>query len=501
MKPVAAAAAVLLTLALPSDARAASCEALASAALPRATITQAGRVGAGRFAPPAGRGRGGRAAFASLPAFCRVAATLTPTADSSIRTEIWMPVDGWNGKLLVTGNGGWAGSIGYAALADGVRRGYAVAGTDTGHAGGNADFIPGHPEKLIDFAERAIHETTVAARALASRYYETSPRFSYFSGCSTGGRQALTAAQRDPADFDGIVAGAPAAYGSRQAAGQLWIWNATHQDEASFLPAQKLTVLHEAVLQACDARDGVRDGVLEDPTSCAFDPGVVQCVNGDGPDCLTAPQVEAVRKIYRGPVSPSTGETIFPGLEPGSELGWGASAGERPVGYAIDLYRYIVFEDETWDPLTLDLDADVARAERVAAPLIAVDPDLAPLAARGGKLLIYAGWADPGIPPGYMPQYYGRVVSTIGEASARQTVRLFMVPGMGHCGGGDGTSRFDMIAALEQWVEQGTAPARIPASRVRDGAVDRTRPLCPYPQVASYTGRGSTDEAQNFVCR
>lgn len=494
---------------IPTGAAAASCESLSSLSLPDTTLTRAEEVGAGQFTPPAGRGRGGSGTFAALPAFCRVAATLRPTSDSEIKIEVWMPAASaegfgepgrWNGKFLATGNGGWAGSIGFAALADGVRRGYAVTSTDTGHEGGNAGFILGHPEKLIDFAERAIHEMTVAGKAITEAYYDAGPRFAYFSGCSTGGRQALTAAQRYPEDYDGIVAGAPAIYGSHQSAGQLWIWNATHQDEASFLPREKLEVLHRAVLQACDAHDGVTDGVLENPTSCAFDPGVVECEAGDGSDCLTVAQVEAARKIYAGAVNARTGERIFPGLTPGSELGWGASAGDRPVGYAIDLYRYVVFEDERWDSRTLDLEGDVARAAEVATPLIAVDPDLSPLVSRGGKLLIYTGWADPGIPPGYIPEYYENVVSTIGSDTARDSVRLFMVPGMGHCGGGDGTSTFDMIAAMEQWAERGMAPDSIPASRTRDGTVDRTRPLCPYPQVAVYSGRGSTDAAENFAC-
>jgi feruloyl esterase len=493
-----------LALAWPAaGAQAASCESLSALSLPHTTMTLAASVGAGQFSPPAGRGRGGpggASAFATLPPFCRVAATLRPTADSDIKIEVWMPATGWNGKFLAMGNGGWAGSIGYGALADGVRRGYATVSTDTGHEGGNARFILGHPEKLVDFAERAVHEMTVAGKSIARAFYDAGPRFSYFNGCSTGGRQALTAAQRFPDDYDGIIGGAPAIYGSHQSAGQLWIWNATHENEAGFLSQDKLAVLHDAVLRACDARDGVADGVLEDPTICAFDPGVVQCRSGDGPDCLTVPQVEAARKIYAGPVNPRTGERIFPGLAPGSELGWAASAGERPVGYAIDLYRYVVFEEENWDPLTLDYDRDVARAARVATPLIAVDPDLSRLVASDGKLLIYMGWSDPGIPPGYAPEYYRNVVSSLGPESAQDSVRLYMVPGMGHCGGGDGTSAFDMIGVMEEWVEQGKTPDRIPASRVRNGQVDRTRPLCPYPQVAVYSGRGSTDEAESFAC-
>jgi feruloyl esterase len=498
-----AAAAVVLALLASAPAAAATCESVATLSLPDTTITHAELVGAGQFSPPAGRGRAGAGAnqaFASLPAFCRVAAILRPTSDSEIQIEVWLPAAGWNGRFLATGNGGWAGSIGFAALADGVRRGYAAASTDTGHEGGSGSFIPGHPEKLVDFAERAIHEMTVRGKAMTEAFYAKGPTLAFFNGCSTGGRQALTAAQRYPDDFDGIIGGAPAIYGSHQSAGQIWIWQATHRDEASFIPEEKYAILHDAVLLACDARDGVTDGVLEDPTRCDFDPAVVACRGADGPDCLTAPQVEAARRIYAGPVNPRTGERVFPGLEPGSELGWGASAGARPVGYASDLYAYVVFQNENWDPRTLDFDGDVARAARVATPLIAIDPDLTPFVARGGKLLLYAGWGDPGIPPGYLPEYYRTVVSTVG-AGAGDAVRLFMVPGMGHCGGGQGTSTFDMIQVMERWAGEGQAPDRIPASRVRDGKVDRTRPLCPYPQVATYTGRGSTDEAANFVCR
>jgi feruloyl esterase len=493
--------------ACPSLAGAATCESLASLSLPTSTVNLAETVAAGQFQPPAGpgAGRGGPGAakvFATLPAFCRVAATLRPTSDSEIKIEVWMPVSGWNGKFLATGNGGWAGTIGYAALADGVGRGYAAASTDTGHTVNNGSFIIGHPEKLTDFADRAIHEMTVKGKAIVAAHYASPARFSYFNGCSTGGRQALTAAQRHPDDFNGIIGGAPAIHGSHQTAGQIWIWQATHKDEASFIPQNKYAVLHDAVLAACDALDGVTDGVLEDPTRCRFDPKVVQCKAGEGgPNCLTAPQVEAARKIYAGPVNPRTGKQIFPGLYPGSELGWGASAGAQPVSYASDLYKYVVFKDPNWDPLTLNFDSDVTLAEKVATPLIAIDADLRKFASAGRKLLIYMGWGDPGIPPGFTPEYYKNVVSKLGDESAQNSVRLFMVPGMGHCGGGQGTSTFDMISVMEQWVEQGKTPAQIPASRVRNGTVDRTRPLCPYPQVARYKGIGSTDEASNFVCK
>ncbi|MEO8258024.1 MAG: tannase/feruloyl esterase family alpha/beta hydrolase [Acidobacteriota bacterium] len=503
-RPIVAAV-FLIVLALPSrPASAATCESLASLALPNTTISAAQLVAAGAYVAPVQPGRGGAGPgrgnqFADLPAFCRVAASIKPSSDSDIKIELWMPASGWNGKFVLPGNGGFAGAIAPAGLATNLRNGYAAAVTDTGHEGGSGAFMLDHPEKLTDFAERAVHETAAKSKALIAAFYGNAPRRSYFNGCSTGGRQALTAAQRFPDDFDGIVAGAPAIYASRQSAGQLWIWNATHQDDASFLTPAKYAVLHDAVVAQCDLLDGVKDGVLEDPTRCRFDPKVVQCKDADGPGCLTAPQVEAARKIYTGAKN-SKGELVFSPLFPGSELGWAASAGAQPVGYAIDVYRYLVMRDARWDPLTLNYDNDIARADKVLGQLTAIDPDLTKLL-QHGKLLIYAGWSDPGIPPGYIVDYYKNVLAKTKVKNVRDTARLFMVPGMGHCGGGDGTSTFDMLGALDQWVEKGKAPEQIPASRLKDGVVDRTRPLCPYPQKATYSGSGSIDTAASFVCK
>jgi feruloyl esterase len=503
-----------LVLAARPAAAMSSCESLAALSVPHTTVTLANIVTAGSFvpwpagrgsiAPAAGRGRGAgsgvQSPFADLPAFCRVAATLTPSDDSAIKLELWMPVAGWNGKFVIPGNGGFAGAIAPAGLAAALRSGYAAATTDTGHEGGSGRFMLDHPEQLTDFADRAVHQTAVVGKTFLSAFYGEAPKRSYFNGCSTGGRQALTAAQRFPDDFDAIVAGAPAIYASHQTAGQIWLWQATHKDEASFIPANKYPVLHDAVLAACDALDGVKDGVLEDPTRCKFDPAVVQCKGANEATCLTASQVEAARKIYTGPKNPRTGEQVFSPLYPGSELGWAASSGAAPVGYAIDVFKYVVFRDPHWDPMTLNYDADVARADKVAAPLTAIDTDLTKLL-RHGKLLIYHGWGDPGIPPGYTVEYYKSVLAKTKVKNVRDAVRLFMVPGMGHCGGGEGTSTFDMLAALDDWVERGKAPDQIAASRVREGQMDRTRPLCSYPQVAVYKGSGSTDEAVNFACK
>ena len=276
-----------------------------------------------------------------------------------------------------------------------------------------------------------------------------------------------------------------------------------HKDEASYIPPAKYSLIHSAVLQACDASDGVKDGVVEDPTRCKFDPKVLECKGADGSGCLTAPQVEAARKVYASAVNPRTQQIIFPGLELGSELGWATHGGPRPFGPAYDHFRYVVFKDPSWDYRTLNFDSDLALAEKVDNGTInALDANMKAYFARGGKLLQYHGWSDPQISPASSVDYYNSVREAMGGLDKVQdSYRLFMVPGMAHCGGGEGTSTFDMVAALEQWVEHGKAPDQILASRVNDGKVDRTRPLCPYPQVAKYNGSGSIDDATNFTCR
>jgi feruloyl esterase len=479
------------------SASAATCETLTSLAVPHGTVTLAQTVAPGAFTPPSGRSGGPARAqnpFAKLGSFCRVALTLKPGAQSDIKAEVWLPSAGWNGKLQVVGNGGFAGTISYPAMATALAAGYAAASTDTGHTGPSTNTFA-NEDVLIDFAHRAIHETTVAAKATVKGLFGDGPRLSYFNGCSTGGRQAVTAAQRYPDDFDGIVAGAPAGHTSTQAFGQIW-FSQVLSEPASALSRDKLTLLHEAVLNACDANDGAKDGVLENPLACKFDPRVLACKQGaDNASCLTQAQVDGVRRIYAGPSNPRTGKQIFAGLERGSELGWNPV----PVSYAADYFRYIVFKDPNWDPTTLNYDSDVARAsKRENLVFDATNADLSPFTRRGGKLVMYQGWAEPGIPPGNLVKYYGEIQQkTSGAADA---VRVFMVPGMGHCGGGNGTSTFDMVAALDAWRDGGKAPLHVNASRVRDGNVDRTRPLCAWPAVAKYKGSGSIDDAANFVC-
>jgi feruloyl esterase len=468
--------------------------------LPQTTVTSAQPVAAGRFVPPDG-GAAARQAMATLPAFCRVALTIKPSHDSDIKSEVWLPMSGWNGKFLAVGNGAWGGSIQYAALADGLRRGYAVASTDTGHTGTDASFAVGHPEKLIDFGYRAVHETAVQGKATTKALYAAAPRLSYFNGCSGGGRQSFMEAQRFPEDFDGIIAGAPGYNRTDVAFQTIGMAQATHLDADSFIPASKYPLIHRTAVNACDTLDGLKDGLITDPTRCQFDPGVLECKGGDGPGCLTMPQVVAARKIYATVIDPKTGQEVSTGLERGSELHWGSVAGDRPHDMYHDLLKFIVFKDATWDYRTLDVRKHLELARKADnGVLAATSTDLKPFVSRGNKLLIYHGWEDQNIPPRSSVNYYSQLLETMGKEQADGAVRLYMVPGMGHCGGGDGPSEFDILAALDEWREHGRAPGAILASKVEDGRVTRTRPLCPYPQIARYRGTGSIDQAENFAC-
>jgi tannase/feruloyl esterase len=477
-----------------------SCAELAALALPNATITHTEAVPAGPFTPPGAEG----GATAQLPAFCRVAATLKPSSDSDIRIELWMPTANWNGKLQAVGNGAFNGNIPYPAMMAALRRGYAATGTDTGHMGGGAEWGLGHPEKVVDFGWRAVHEMTVAAKTLVTAHYAAGPRYSYWNGCSAGGRQAMKAAQRFPQDFDGIIAGAPGLDWTGRAAQAVRVARVTEASEAARLLQPQRELLHRAAVKACDALDGVTDGLISRPESCKFDPGVLACSAGsDGASCLSQAQVETARLTYSTAVNPKTKREIA-GLLPGSELGWtdlGWTVSARATG--LDQFRYLVFGDRAWNIQKFNFESDIARAEEADRNTInALDANLKPFVGRGGKLIQYHGWSDPQISPANSTQYYKRVVETLGgSANLHNSYRLFMAPGMGHCGGGEGPNTFDMVAALEQWVEQGKAPDRILATHSTDGKVDRTRPLCPYPQMAVYKGGGSMDAAENFECR
>ncbi len=497
-----------------------SCESLAKLALPNTTIKTAESVPAGTFKPPQGP------AIPDLPAFCRVAGVIKPAEDSNIQFEAWLPISGWNGKFQGIGNGGFAGSISYGALGAALTHGYASASTDTGHEAGatDASWALNHPQKIVDFGYRAVHETTEKGKALVRAFYGDAPRHSYFSSCSNGGRQALMEAQRYPADYEGIVAGAPAAFWTHLLMAALWDMNAT-ADPASYIPAAKMSVVEAGAVAACDALDGVKDGVIDDPTQCHFTPSTLLCKGPDSNTCLTQPQVTALEKIYAG-VKNAKGEQVFPGFSPGGEggmNGWGgwvaggAQGKSLQFAFGINFFQDMLYSDANWDYHKFDVDHDVKLADDSLGRILnAADPDLKHFKDRGGKLILYHGWSDAAIPPTATIQYYHRVESKMGAGNTESFVRLFMVPGMQHCGGGPGPSNFgqgvvtggdpqhDVNAAIEHWVEQGTAPEQIIATKYKGASpssgVVRTRPLCKYPLVAHWNGTGSSDDAANFSC-
>ena len=496
-----------------SETLAASCARVSRLELPNTTIHLAEVVPGGPFTPP------GSPDALDLPSFCRVAGTSAP----AVRFEVWLPMNSWNGKFQGVGNGGMAGSLSYSSMTAALKRGYATASTDTGHKAGDVSFDAswalGRPDLVADFGHRALHVTTANAKAVTEAFYGEPPSYSYYVGCSKGGQQGLMQAQRYPNDYDGLIAGNPANEWTRFYAGaHLWYSLAMLDDPESWVPPDKLAALGDAVNAACDAKDGITDGVLEDPRACDFDPASLTCPAGsDHASCLTAKQVVAVKKIWSG-VRNSAGELIFPGLVPGGEAGPGGWSrwvtGDAPFTAlhwrgGEGFFRYFVFEDPDWDFRSFDFDKDLAFALKKVGPAVDSDnPDLRPLRDRGGKLIVYHGWSDADISPLGAIDYYEKVAGVIGAANEREDslaetrefFRLFMVPGMGHCRGGPGPDRFDTLTALERWVEQGEAPERIIASKIEDGKVVRTRPLCPYPKVARWNGTGSTDDAANFIC-
>ena len=488
---------------------AAACGKLASTKLPGVTVTSAALVAAGQMPSPPARGGGAAPPanpFADLPAVCRVAATLKPTSDSDIKMELWLPAS-WNGKFRGTGNGGLGGGTpSLNALAGGVRRGYATASHNTGHAG-DSSYAMDHPEQIKDFGYRATHEMTVASKALIRAFYGKPPSASYMAEGGGGTIAALSSAQRYPEDYDTLAVTGMSSYLTRHTFAQMWVWQATHQDAASFIPPDLYPVLHRAALNACDKGDGVDDGVIGDPEACRFDPGVVQCKDGATTGCLTAPQVEAARKIYRGPRNPRTGAEIYSPLYPGSELGWGQLAGgAQPLGIPVEFFKYYVLRDPNWDYRTrpLNFDGDVAASDRAdLQPVNAVDPDLRRFFARGGKLLLIEGWNDTAVPPKVAINYYNRVVATVGERAVRENMRFFMVPGMGH---GPGTAgpinfNFDALGLIEAWREKGQVPDQLVVAQFRDGKEVGTRLVCQYPRVPTYKGAGNQTDAASFECR
>jgi len=505
------------------------CESLSQLTLPYTKITLAESVAAGAFTPPPGPNPvpGMPANFKDVPAFCRVVAEVSPTADSNIKIEVWLPASGWNAKFQGQGNGGFAGVIAYRALGAAIKRGYATAGTDTGHTGFDAAWALGHPQKVIDFGYRGLHEMTVKAKALTEAFYGSHPRRSYFASCSDGGREALMEAQRFPQDYNGILAGAPANFWTHLLVEAIWVTEATTLDPASYIPATKINAIAAAVVAACPAQDGVRDGIVNDPRQCNFDPATMLCKETDSDRCLTAPQAAALKKIYAGPHD-SAGHQLFPGYVPGAEEGpggwslWitGPAPGRSLMAFfGTQYFTNMVYEQSGWDYKTFNNDQATKLAEsKTSHALDSTDPNLKPFMEQGGKLILYHGWGDAAIPAPNTINYYNSVVASLGQASSDSFMRLYMVPGMQHCGGGPGAISFgqgadyspfdpehNIYTALEQWVEKGAAPPRITATKYLNDAdpskgVKMTRPLCPYPQVPKYKGSGDPNDAANFVC-
>ena len=505
---------ILLT-ALPTSAQK-SCESLTAVKIPNVTITLAKSIEPppdfevpslpGRYGTPAG-------IKVSVP-FCRVAAFSAPTSDSHISFEVWLPpVTKWNGNYLGVGNPGFVGAIGYGSLAREVARGYAAASTDTGHSdpeatGALPPWAISHPEKVEDWGHRAVHEMTVAAKQIIAAYYGKPPKLSFWGSCHEGGNQALTEAQKYPTDYDAIAAGDPAHYITHLQAGSLyisWVGLKDGVKALGYIPPSKYPVIHRAVLDQCDALDGVRDGFIENPSRCHFDPASIQCpAKEDYAACLTPAQVDTARKVYAG-AKFADGTQIYPGLEPGSELGWDwLLSGPQPMAINYGFFANIVFQDPKWDFRTFEVDRDTRLAEaRVGKMVDTIDPNLRPFKQHGGKLLMYQSWQEPGIPPRSAVNYYSRVLAEMGGASETQNFfRLFMVPGAGMCSGFGlvSSGAWDALDVVMKWRETGVPPDRIVTSHRVDGVVERTHPICPYPQEAIYKGSGDPYDAANFSC-
>jgi feruloyl esterase len=504
------------------DLRAASaqrqCAQLVTLAFSDAKLLKIAHHSAGAFLSPA------KTTTTAVPAFCQVSASLQPSRESDIRVEVWLPAAGWNGKYLGLGNGGYGGTLDYNALTQGLVRGYAVAHTDMGTAPStptDGSALLDRPEKWLDWGYRSTHLMTLFAKEVTSRYYSKSPAKSYFLGCSTGGGQGIHEATRFPGDYDGIVAGAPGnnRLGAHQSV--LWNWAASKVSPESALPPAKLSLLAGSVVAACDGLDAVKDGIVSRPDKCNFNPAALQCSGADNASCLTAAQVTTVNKIYTNPQNRITGEQIFTAPLRGSEANWGLYTGATTPGATVPfgaIFNWVFGKD--WDWRTFDWGRDVLTMEGTLGKMLnAVDPDMRAFRDRGGKLITYQGLADALKPPGELVRYLQDVERSTGQSSS--FVRLFNVPGMGHCRGGSAPNVFgndltnnsvapgdptrDLLTALEQWVEQGVPPERIVATQFSGSdlatrTVVRTRPLCAAPAVAKYTGTGDPNVESSFIC-
>ena len=499
---LAAAAGVLTQPSSPSKTASTDCAALARTSLPDVRITSAEAVAATPDGTP-------------VP-HCKLLGVI----GTEIRFQALLP-DAWNGRFVMGGNGGFAGSLDSDFRA--LKRGYAFANTDTGHEGSGiqAGWALGHPERLANYGHVAVHRTADTAKAVIRAYYGRLPQYAYFDGCSNGGRQALMEAQRYPQDFDGLLAGAPAYDFTNIAAAFVKniqaAFPARDSARTPVVSADNRTLIGRAALDACDASDGVRDQVIDAPNTCRFSLASVKSCPNDtaAPDCLTAAQRRAIAAIY-GPATAGSRE-IYPGWPVGGEndeYGWrlwitgvdqgllagtNGQASSLQMAFAPELFKYMVFGNPNWDYTTYDL-ANWARDTKAIAPILNADnPDLSGFKARGGKLIIWHGWADPALNAVSTLNYYTRVQAH--DPASSTFTRLYLLPGVEHCNGGSGPDRVEWLTAIAEWVEQGKAPARLMSSKMADGKTVRTRPVCPYPQRAVYNGTGSTDDEHNFICK
>jgi feruloyl esterase len=491
------------TAAQVSAVAAGACEKLTALMISDTTITSAQTVAPGAFSPPSA-GRGGAAAldpYKKLPAFCRVTAAVNRPRDTDVTIEVWMPVQNWNGDFRPAASGFAGGTIAYGGMAEFLLAGAATANTNRGHDGGG-------PWKVSDMAGLPYHLMVSKAKAVVGAFYGKGPHFTVMNECGGGGsRDALQLVQDWPDDLDAAAAVGFVYDPTHHGIGQMWVYQATHKSEAHYIPPSKYAIIHQAALDACDLKDGVKDGVIEDPPRCKYDPAVLLCKGGDGPNCLTAPQVEAVRQIYSPAVHAKTGKYLFAPMVPGGELGWEPMAGPAPYGYAPGFYRNMVFRDQTWDYKNglpnFDTHVDLAEAPENRV-IDAANPDLSRFIARGGKLLLLGGWNDHTLAPGSFVDYYEAVVKKMGAQKVRDSVRLFMVPGMDHCL----TPAYkphhdvDLVRILRVWKTSGNAPDQIVVTRFTDeGKEERKRLVCAYPRVAMYKGKGNTTDPANYVCR
>jgi feruloyl esterase len=519
-----------------------ACEALKSLSLPDTVILSAENNATGVFAPTIPPSPPGAPAITGLPAYCRVVGKATPTATSDIGFEVWLPLGAaYNGRYEQVGNGGFAGLVNYDGLGEGIRRGYATASTDDGHEGfQDSTFAQISHDKIVDFGWRALQQTTIAAKALIQAFYGAPPKYSYFFGCSDGGREALIEAQRFPNDFDGIIAGAAANAWTHQFTALAYNTQMAYGHALPFpalLPPASLSILSQGVRKQCVGKDGGLPGdlFLNDPRVCIIDWSKIQCAPGQNPaTCLNAAQATAVEAIYAGAKNPAG--QIYPGYEPGSEDadgGWKLwITGPLGIGpfptfglqtfFGEGFFANFVYHVPVYNLMTLDMTSGLAAADMLAPDLNATDPDLSAFRAHGGKLIQYAGWADPGVAPQGGIDYYEAVRSAmaLGYADEQGFYRLFMAPGMMHCSGGPGANAFgnvtapaaspvdadhDVLMALARWREMGTAPDKIIATKyVNDKpamGIAFQRPLCPYPQLARYDGVSpDKTSAASFVC-